>query len=208
MQSFVLDNLYNTFHKLQVGHFIFPSKDNSVWKFSHIFIFGCLSVCLYPINVKTDLLKILLGETKLYHVQIYNSKLRWLIEQSYFKFRWWWPNLWRVQKVDGDGPNLWRVQKVDGDGPNLCRVQKVDGDGPNLWRVQKVDGDGPNLCRVQKVDVSSTFIENIFRPGLTLVSSWVVSDTKIKNKLDSRQTWAPKHYCINLKHGEEYCRIL
>ena len=168
-QSFVLDNLYNTFHKLQVGHFIFPSKDNSVWKFSHIFIFGCLSVCLYPINVKTDLLKILLGETKLYHVQIYNSKLRWLIEQSYFKFRWWWPN---------------------------------------LWRVQKVDGDGPNLCRVQKVDVSSTFIENIFRPGLTLVSSWVVSDTKIKNKLDSRQTWAPKLYCINLKHGEEYCRIL
>ncbi len=33
------------------------------------------------------------------------------------------------------------------------------------------DGDGPNLCRVNKVDVSSTFIENIFRSGLTLVSS-------------------------------------
>ena len=33
------------------------------------------------------------------------------------------------------------------------------------------DGDGPNLCRVKKVDVSSTFIENIFRSGLTLVSS-------------------------------------
>ena len=32
------------------------------------------------------------------------------------------------------------------------------------------DGDGPNLCRVKKVDVSSTFIENIFRSGLTLVS--------------------------------------
>ena len=33
------------------------------------------------------------------------------------------------------------------------------------------DSDGPNLCRVKKVDVSSTFIENIFRSGLTLVSS-------------------------------------
>jgi len=33
------------------------------------------------------------------------------------------------------------------------------------------DGDGPNLCRVKKVDVSSTFVENIFRSGLTLVSS-------------------------------------
>ena len=31
------------------------------------------------------------------------------------------------------------------------------------------DGDGPNLCRE---NVSSTFIENIFRSGLTLVSSW------------------------------------
>ena len=39
------------------------------------------------------------------------------------------------------------------------------------------DGDGPNLCKVNKVDVSSTFIENIFRSGLTLVSSV----TKIKN---------------------------
>ena len=33
------------------------------------------------------------------------------------------------------------------------------------------DGDGPYLCRVKKVDVSSTFIENIFRSGLILVSS-------------------------------------
>ena len=33
------------------------------------------------------------------------------------------------------------------------------------------DGDGPNLCRVNKVDVNSTFIENIFWSGLTLVSS-------------------------------------
>ena len=33
------------------------------------------------------------------------------------------------------------------------------------------DCDGPNLYRVKKVDVSSTFIENIFRSGLTLVSS-------------------------------------
>ena len=34
------------------------------------------------------------------------------------------------------------------------------------------DCDEPNLCRVKKVDVSSTFIEHIFRSGLTLVSSW------------------------------------
>ena len=33
------------------------------------------------------------------------------------------------------------------------------------------DGDGPNLCRLKKVDASSTFIEKIFRSGLTLVSS-------------------------------------
>ena len=33
------------------------------------------------------------------------------------------------------------------------------------------DGDGPNLWRVKKVDVNSTFIENIFQSGLTLVSS-------------------------------------
>ena len=32
------------------------------------------------------------------------------------------------------------------------------------------DGDGQNLCRVKKSS-SSTFIENIFRSGLTLVSS-------------------------------------
>ena len=31
------------------------------------------------------------------------------------------------------------------------------------------EDDGPNLCRVKKVDVSSTLIENIFRPGLTLL---------------------------------------
>ena len=33
------------------------------------------------------------------------------------------------------------------------------------------DGDEPNLCRVKRADVSSTFIENIFRSGMTLVSS-------------------------------------
>ena len=45
------------------------------------------------------------------------------------------------------------------------------------------EGDGPNLCRVKKVDFSSTFFENIFRSGLTLVSFEIVSVTKIKNKL-------------------------
>ena len=44
------------------------------------------------------------------------------------------------------------------------------------------DGDGPNLCRVKKVDVSSTFIESIFRSGLTLVSSNVIITIQILNK--------------------------
>ena len=44
------------------------------------------------------------------------------------------------------------------------------------------DGDGSNLCRVKKVDVSSAFIENIFRPGLTLVSSNDVIIIKIDKK--------------------------
>ena len=41
------------------------------------------------------------------------------------------------------------------------------------------DGDGPNLCRVKKVDVSFTLIENIFRSGLTLVSSNDIITIKI-----------------------------
>jgi len=42
------------------------------------------------------------------------------------------------------------------------------------------DGDGPNLCRVKKVDV--TFIENIFRSGLILVSSNDIITIKIDKK--------------------------
>ena len=46
------------------------------------------------------------------------------------------------------------------------------------------DGDGPNLCRVKKkVDVSSTFIENIFRSGLTLFSSYDIITIKIDKKI-------------------------
>ena len=44
-------------------------------------------------------------------------------------------------------------------------------------------GDGPNLCRVKIVDVSSTFIENIFRSGLTLVSSNDIITIKIDKKI-------------------------
>ena len=44
------------------------------------------------------------------------------------------------------------------------------------------DGDGPNLCRVKKVDVSSTFSENIFRSGLTLVSYNDIITIKIYKK--------------------------
>ena len=45
-----------------------------------------------------------------------------------------------------------------------------------------VIGDGPNLCRVKKVDVSSTFIENMFRSGLTIVSSNDIITIKIDKK--------------------------
>ena len=46
-----------------------------------------------------------------------------------------------------------------------------------------VIGDGPNLCRVKKVDVSSTFIENMFRSGLTIVSSNDIITIKIEKKI-------------------------
>ena len=56
--------------------------------------------------------------------------------------------------------------------------------GPNtiFHFFQFGDDDGPNLCRVNKVDVSSTFIENIFRSGLTLVSSNDKITIKIEKK--------------------------
>ena len=44
------------------------------------------------------------------------------------------------------------------------------------------DDVGPNLCRVKKLDVSSTFIENIFRSGFTLVSSNDIITIKIDKK--------------------------
>ena len=45
------------------------------------------------------------------------------------------------------------------------------------------DGDGPNLCKVKKkVGVSSPFIENILRSGLTLFSS----DDMITIKIDCK----------------------
>ena len=59
----------------------------------------------------------------------------------------------------------------------------------NLVHILKTfkfsDGDGPNLCRVKNVDVSSTFIEIIFRSGLTLVSSWDCFCHE-----DKKQTWS------------------
>jgi len=42
------------------------------------------------------------------------------------------------------------------------------------------DGDEPNLCRVK--NVSSTFIENLFRCGLTLVSSYDIITIKVDKK--------------------------
>ena len=44
------------------------------------------------------------------------------------------------------------------------------------------DVDEQKLCRVEKVDVSSTFIENIFWSGLTLVSSNDIITIKINKK--------------------------
>jgi len=44
------------------------------------------------------------------------------------------------------------------------------------------DGDGPNLCREKKLEVSSTFIENIFRSGFTIVSSNDIITIKIYKK--------------------------
>jgi len=55
------------------------------------------------------------------------------------------------------------------------------------------DGDGPNLCKVKKVDVSSTFIENIFRSGLTLVSS----NDIITIKIDKKNLIVKNHKKIN-----------
>ena len=44
------------------------------------------------------------------------------------------------------------------------------------------DSDGPNLCKVKQLDISSTFIENIFRSGLTLVSFNDIITIKIDKK--------------------------
>ena len=44
------------------------------------------------------------------------------------------------------------------------------------------NGDGPKLCRLKKVDVSSKFFENMFRSGLTVVSSNDIVTTKIDIK--------------------------
>ena len=56
------------------------------------------------------------------------------------------------------------------------------------------DGDGPNLCRVKKADVSSTFIENIFRSGLTHVSSYDIITIKLDKK---KFKFAKKHKQTN-----------
>ena len=49
------------------------------------------------------------------------------------------------------------------------------------------DGDGPKLCRLKKVDVSSTFIENIFRSRLTLVSSNDIITIKIVKQINKQK---------------------
>ena len=55
---------------------------------------------------------------------------------------------------------------------------------PYMFLILKLgDGDGPNLRKVKKLDVSSTFTENIFRSGLTFVSS---NDIIINNNIINR----------------------
>ena len=63
------------------------------------------------------------------------------------------------------------------------------------------DGDGPNLCRVKKVDVSSTFIENIFRSGLTLVSSNDIITIKIDKKRKKSQENKEKKRLFKINLG-------
>ena len=52
----------------------------------------------------------------------------------------------------------------------ISNIETLNSDIETLF-LKFGDGDGPNLCRVKSRLVSSTFIENIFRSGLTLVSS-------------------------------------
>ena len=60
-----------------------------------------------------------------------------------------------------------------------------------MWKfnLKFGDGDGPNLCRVKKVDASSTFIENIFRSDLEIVSV-----TNIKNI--SKSATCNRDFCL------------
>jgi len=72
-----------------------------------------------------------------------------------------------------------------------CQTCQLMSITPNAAESFKFgDGDGPNLWRVKKVDVSSqsTFIENIFRSGLTLFSS----NDLITIKIDIKKCLLPK----------------
>ena len=64
------------------------------------------------------------------------------------------------------------------EGPGVARGKKK----LKIVHLKFGDGDGPNLCTVKNVDVSSTFIENIFRSGLTFVSSSDILTIKFDNK--------------------------
>ena len=57
--------------------------------------------------------------------------------------------------------------------------------------------DQTSVCREKKVDVSSTFVENIFRSGLTLVSSDIIKSIKkiVKNlkKINKQKDYFKKN---------------
>ena len=72
-------------------------------------------------------------------------------------------------------------------------------------------GDGPNVCRVKKVDVSSTFIENIYRSGLTLVSSNDIITIKIDKKIlkivknhKEKKSFKLKIWAVKWKTNSDY----
>ena len=107
-------------------------------------------------------------------------------------FRYIWRILKKRSKYDDQYCNLDRiqfdklhfvVQLVLRDKLGNGIQGRGGGRSRNIFKFS--DGEGPNLCRVKKVDVSSTFIENIFRSGLTLVSSndVITVEIDIKKKL-------------------------
>ena len=86
-------------------------------------------------------------------------------------------------KIQGEGVGGGEmVLNIQGKGQDKIDKIYFISRGGGRWCKKFGDGNGPNLCRVEKVDVSSTLIENIFRSGLTLVSSNDIITIKVDKK--------------------------